>query len=298
MRLFRYSEDQIPVAIICALFLLDVGAYFFLSNPVWLALWMLVGLLPKGHICAWNHHHQHVSTFRHALPNRLLEVVYALMTGISSNTWFLHHSVGHHVNYLDQQLDESRWQDEKGETMGVLRYTLEVGATAYWRAWQTGAKYPKQRAQFVWMGIVTALLCAGLIAFKPVAALILFIFPMVFGLFFTAWATYSHHSGRSTESHMVATNNILHGGYNMLTGNLGLHTAHHLKPGVHWSRLPQLHAEISSQIPADCYLTPGFPWTLWQRPASEVEVKPLNEDSTSGENQIVILPAMAASEAD
>jgi len=52
-----------------------------------------------------------------------------------------------------------------------------------------------------------------------------------------------------------------------LSGNLGYHTAHHYKPGVHWSKLPELHAKIADRIPDDCYLTPGFPFTLGQRTA-------------------------------
>jgi len=36
--------------------------------------------------------------------------------------------------------------------------------------------------------------------------------------------------------------------------NLGLHTAHHKQPGVHWSLLPQLQAEIEEQIPDELIL--------------------------------------------
>ncbi|VAW71673.1 hypothetical protein MNBD_GAMMA10-1029, partial [hydrothermal vent metagenome] len=43
--------------------------------------------------------------------------------------------------------------------------------------------------------------------------------------------------------------------YNLFTGNLGYHTAHHHKQGVHWSRLPELHAQIASRIPDRLYKT-------------------------------------------
>jgi fatty acid desaturase len=43
-----------------------------------------------------------------------------------------------------------------------------------------------------------------------------------------------------------------------MTCNLGLHTAHHKRPGVHWSLLPQIHEEIKDQIPQEMILT-----TFW-----------------------------------
>ena len=45
--------------------------------------------------------------------------------------------------------------------------------------------------------------------------------------------------------------------YNWMSGNLGLHTAHHQRPGVHWSLLPQIHAQIKHEIPKEQILT-GF----------------------------------------
>lgn len=69
----------------------------------------------------------------------------------------------------------------------------------------------------------------------------------------------THHAGKQTSSHFVASNNILHRGYDRLTGNLGYHTAHRYEPGVHGSELPALHDAIAHRIPADCYLSPGSP---------------------------------------
>lgn len=264
MPIFRHREDQVPVLIILAVFAVDLAVYALVRQPLWVAAWALLGLIPKLHICAWNHHHQHVPTFRQSWLNRALEVVYGLQTGITGHAWVLHHSIGHHVNYLDQARDESRWQSADGSTKSEWAYTLEVGLTAYPRAWKAGAKYPELRRVFVAMGLLTLAVVAALVAHSPLNGLLVFVAPMVACLFFTAWSTYSHHTGLSTQSHFVASNNILHRGYNLLTGNLGYHTAHHYRPGVHWSKLEALHQQIADRIPASCYLTPGLPWRLGQ----------------------------------
>jgi len=258
--MFRYREDRVPVLLLLALFSVDVAVYLAVDSWWLLLAYGLLSLLPKAGACAFNHHHQHVSTFTHWLPNRLLELVYALTTGVTSQAWVLHHSLGHHVNYLDQQKDESRWARADGSRMGEWEYSLVTTLTAYWRAWQTGARYPKQRQLFAGMFVASATLTAALVWYRPVPGAILFVLIPFLALFGTAMATWTHHSGRSTASHFVACNNILQPFYNRLTGNLGFHTAHHYKPGVHWSQLPQLHAQIAHQIPADAYVEPGYPW--------------------------------------
>jgi fatty acid desaturase len=271
VRIFRHPVDRVPVALIVLLFAVDLAIYATCDAWPLLVGWTLVGAVIKGHVCAWNHHHQHVPMFEVEWLNRLLEVVFALQTGVTSQTWVLHHTLGHHVNYLDQRADESRWAREDGTTMGALEYTAVVAATAYRRAYDVGQRFPRQRRIFLGMGVLTLAIVAGLIAWRPLPALFVFVLPMAISLLITVWATHSHHAGKPVTSHFVACNNIIHRGYNLLTGNLGYHTAHHHKPGVHWSKLPALHDAIAHRIPADCYLTPGFPWRLGQTTAEPPE---------------------------
>lgn len=265
MHIFRHPADRAPIAVITLFFMCDVAVYALVDTPYLLVLWIVATLVLRGGVCAYNHHHQHLTVFRSGLLNRLLEIVYGIQTGMTSHAWVLHHSLGHHVNYLDQRKDESRWKRPDGTRMRELEYALVVGLTAYPRMWSVSRKLSKHAVTFVVMTLVTLGIVGALVAYRPLPGLVVFAIPMTTMLFFTAWATYSHHAGKKTSSHFVASNNILHRGYNILTGNLGYHTAHHYRPGVHWSQLPALHDTIAHEIPADCYLSPGFPFRLGQR---------------------------------
>ncbi len=262
MAVFKYSADRPRVAVFASIFAIDVAVYLIVDRPVVLLLYFVVGILPKGAVCAFNHHHQHLPTFRIPILNRALEIMYALQTGVSSHTWVLHHSVGHHRNYLDQETDESRWMRKNRTVMGQVEYSLVTSATSYLRAWRVGKMYPKYRRVFLVMGFLTASVIAALVAYRPVSGLIIFVLAPAFSLFGTAWATYTHHSRRSTDSHFVASTNIVQPLYNFWTGNLGYHTAHHYRPGVHWSKLRELHTKIAHQIPVDAYVEAGWPWRL------------------------------------
>lgn len=271
MRLFRHPADRLPVALFLGVFALDLTV-FSLATTWWIpVLWCAGMAIPKGWICAWNHHHQHRSTFRHWLPNRLLEIVFGFQTGVTSHTWFLHHVVGHHVNYLDQDKDESAWRRADGTTMGEVEYSLNVALTSYVRAWRVGRKYPRARRTMLRMGLLQLALLGGLFAVNWWNALWVFAIPMALSLYLTAWATYFHHAGLETDDHNEASYNILHPLYNLATGNLGYHTAHHSQHGLHWSELPQLHAQLADRIPRHLYRLPGIPF-VWFDSEQQVEI--------------------------
>ena len=252
-KFFRYKEDRIPIAIILSLSAIDFLAYFVIDNIWFFALYYLIMIIPKGIISAWNHHHQHLATFRNDGLNRFIEFFYALHTGVTTHLWRLHHVLGHHLNFLDQSKDESRWKHLDGRKMGILYYTFNVALTAYPRGLVVGKRFPKQRKTFILFSLFTAIFVSASLIYKPEAALFLFVLPMITSLIFTAWVTYGHHAGLETENEFEASYNNWSRFFNLLTGNLGYHTAHHHKMGVHWSRLPALHAKIESKIPENLY---------------------------------------------
>lgn len=258
MSQFRFPEDRLPVLIAVGLTVVDLIMYATVRSPWLLVGYWLLMVIPKGVLSAWNHHHQHVATFRSTALNRLLELSYALHTGVTTNTWLLHHVLGHHQNFLDQEKDESRWKRQDGQSMGVLEYTVNVAATAYPRAYQVGKRYPAHQRPFLVYGALTLALVVALIAYKPLAGVLLFALPMICSLLYTAWVTFDHHSGLDTDDHFQASYNNLNRVFNRITGNLGYHTAHHHRQGVHWSKLPELHARIAARIPAHLYRKSTF----------------------------------------
>ena len=52
----------------------------------------------------------------------------------------------------------------------------------------------------------------------------------------------------------------MHKWYNILTCSLGYHTAHHMKMGLHWSKLPEYHAKIADKISEEFYVEPCIPF--------------------------------------
>ena len=255
---FRYREDKIPVLSLALLTLLDFVLYFSVNAAWVLALYWVMMIVPKGKACAWNHHHQHLFTFRSVFLNRLLELGYALHTGATTHLWFLHHVLGHHGNYFDQTLDESRWRRKDGTTMGEFEYALTVAFTSFYRAYQVGKSHPKAQRTFLTFTFLTFAFVGLLAWYRFLPALFLFILPMISGLVLTSWATYEHHSGLDTDNPFHASRNNTNRLYNLFTGNLGYHTAHHHKQGVHWSRLPELHEQIKDKIPPELNRSGAF----------------------------------------
>lgn len=253
MQYFHYKADIYPITSFVFLFFLDCIVYFTVTNVSFIVFYAVIGIIIKAFICAWNHHHQHSETFTLPILNRLLEIIYAFQTGIVWYGWVLHHNLGHHIHYLDQSQDESAWKSPTWKRYSPMMYTWIVVVTAYYRAWKVGKKYPKIQQYFLYMCILQIALLGIILSYNLIVGLLIFLLPMFTGLILTVYTTYHHHSWLETHDHHAASYNILQPWYNLLTGNLGYHTAHHMKGWLHWSKLPELHAQIEKNIDKSLY---------------------------------------------
>ncbi len=262
LNVFRFREDRLPVLIISALFIVDLMVFGLVSAWPIVVAWAVLSVPAKVCIASWNHHHQHVPFFRAKICNRIMEVMFGLQTGAVANVWVLHHNIGHHENYMDQAKDESAWRAANGRVMSAGEYTLKLALSGYLCAFQNSAKHASVRRVFVAMTALHVAILVFLIWLTPFNAVAIFIIPMLISFVMTCRHTYDHHAGCSEDDEYAASNNITHRWYNILTGNLGYHTAHHLRPGLHWSKLPAFHARIAKRIPSKNFRGPGFPMSI------------------------------------
>ncbi len=228
----------------------------------WIGLfcYCIFSIISKGYISPWNHHHQHVQTFSVPIMNRLLEVMYSLQTGITGYGWVLHHNLWHHPHYQDQTKDESAWKSPKWKRYNPLEYTGVVSLTSAYRSWIVWNKHKKIQRYFLYMMIIQAFIVISLIIFQPLQGIVLFLVPMITSVLITIYLTYHHHSWLESDDPYKSSYNITQWWYNLLTGNLGYHTAHHLKGSLHWSKLPEFHKTIQHKIDAKYYRKTNFFW--------------------------------------
>ena len=89
-------------------------------------------------------------------------------------------------------------------------------------------------------------------------ALFLLLIPQQVALFLIQCTNYLQHIEADKYSKWNHSRNFEGWWLNTLLFNNGYHTVHHLKPGVHWSETPALHAQYRDQIdPA--LLAPSMP---------------------------------------
>jgi fatty acid desaturase len=249
MKILKYKIDILPLSYILLLFLAQLLAAIYLTH-IGAVIFLLVSLMFFTIPAAFSHHQQHHPIFYSALLNRLFEILLGFQTACTPHLWVLHHVYGHHFLYLDPTKDTAKWRNPtNGKAMSKFEYAVFNFVNLYRHTKEMGKKYPKQYTIFKKYHILHyVLLLLGVIAFGFNFFIIFVLLPQIV-LFFTIETTWYHHANLAATNDLEASRNNVSRFFNLKTCNLGYHTAHHLKPALHWSLLPQFHEQIKDKIP-------------------------------------------------
>jgi fatty acid desaturase len=211
-------------------------------------------LLALGFLsCVINHNHQHHPTFVPRGLNRAFSVLITLATGMPATAIVAMHNHNHHVHnnhtgdFVRASLVSFRWN-----LMNLLVFPL-VAVAQYvpfraneLRAWRTErpALYRQVRLERWVLYSFLSVLCV----LRPLATLLYIFLPQLYGQWGLLAINHVQHDGCDPDSAYNHSRNFVGRWLNWWVFNNGYHTAHHLRPGLHWSELPRYHAEIHAQI--------------------------------------------------
>jgi fatty acid desaturase len=208
------------------------------------------------------HNHNHCPTFSDKRANNVFGNWISIWYGYPTFAWIPTHNLNHH-----------KLVNRAGDATITWRYTnrhnVLVAATyffvsSYFQADPINAFKAKAKAknpslyrriitQYVIWGGAHVVLCAVAIAMHGwkqglyVWGMVCFV-PAFFALWTIMLFNYEQHVHTDPWSDHNHSRSFYGKVLNFMLFNNGLHAAHHEHPGTHWSKLPELHAELAPKI--------------------------------------------------
>ena len=231
-------------------FLASLAFLFLIQWSGWLRHWslFLATCVFAFIACIIKHNHIHCRTFTSPGWNRALELCLGFCTGQSTAAIIPVHNERHHAqSHTEHDFVRSTLVNHHWNWLNLLVFPFAVVWRVHrnktsdfsrWRAEKPGLyrRMQIERAA-VWAFIVVLLFLDWR------ATLLYFGVPWVFAQWGIVTINLLQHQHCDHDSHFDHSRNITGRFINWLFLNNGFHTAHHLRPMMHWSRLPKFHAE-------------------------------------------------------
>lgn len=195
------------------------------------------------------HNHMHAATFRSSAWNSAFELWLSVLTAHPCSGIITSHNVLHHgKNNTDADFVRCSLVRHRSNLLNFLAFFFASVATMYrnkpadldnWRDTQ-----PRLYRQAIAERILTYTFILMLLLFDWHSTLKYCIAPWLFGQWFLVTINLLQHQDCDFESPVNNSRNITGRLANWLLLNNGYHTAHHMFPSAHWSKLRIIHERV------------------------------------------------------
>lgn len=208
------------------------------------------------------HNHLHSPTFKSKKLSELFSYWISIFYGFPTFAWIPTHNLNHHkfVNKAGDATITWRYSDKHNFLVASTYFFV----SSYWQSGpiqeflkRAKEKKPAQFRKYIFQYVVVygtqAALCALAIQMHGVATgMKIWGFTLGLPALVSLWTimtfNYDQHVHTDPWSKHNHSRNFVSWSLNFLLFNNGLHGAHHENAGLHWSKLPELHAKIAPEI--------------------------------------------------
>ncbi|MCZ7687064.1 MAG: fatty acid desaturase [Sandaracinaceae bacterium] len=252
----RYKADIRSIAFVLSYFAL-VGLAYALELPWWGWVGFAVVLSLLSFFCAViTHNTVHSPVFTSRGMNSLFQVALSLTYGHPVSMYVPGHNLSHH-KYTQQTRDRMRTDKLRfrWNLLNQVFFSFVVGPiifrdnARFAKAMRT--KNPKWYRQFllelvVYLGFLVTLAVIDpvkLWGFVPLKFLVFVMIPHQYAAWGIMGINFVQHDGCDGAHPYNHSRNFVGKLVNWFTFNNGFHGMHHMRPGLHWSLLPEAHAK-------------------------------------------------------
>jgi beta-carotene hydroxylase len=223
-----------------------------MAQWLWVALYVWF-LHMAVSVAVMVHNHKHVPMWRKKWLNVLTDNWLTVFYGFPVFSWVPTHMHNHH-RHVNTEPDYTRtWRyTERNNIFTLLSYPSISGRDQQGPVWEYYKKqWSADRSRF-WLLTLQAVSLVVWTAFWLILdwrkGLLYVIVPQQVSLFSVLIFNYVQHIHTDETDEYNNSRNIVGWALNFFLLNNGYHTAHHLYPGLHWSKLPDKHREIAHRI--------------------------------------------------
>jgi beta-carotene hydroxylase len=248
--LLRYRADLRAIAYLVAIASLAV-AQWRLPGIVW---WLYAPYLFLGvAVAVISHNHNHLGMWKSRTANLVTSYVISIFYGHPAVAWVPTHNQNHHkFNNRPGDTGRSPIFFKRNHLLALLVYPTITGINQQADIKKFFRELWKRDRRAFWFAASEYVVFFGFMiaafAIDWRKALLLHLIPQQVALFAIQVFNYVQHVEADSESPWNHSRNFVSPLLNALLFNNGYHTVHHMKPGVHWTETPKLHAEHAAKI--------------------------------------------------
>jgi fatty acid desaturase len=253
----RFRFKNICAALLSLRYPADVRSLGFLATLVillciqwtgWMRSWplLVVTCILTFIACIIKHNHIHCRTFTNRFCNRAFDHFLGLCTGQPTTAIISIHNERHHAQYHTQNdcvrssLVGFRWN-----WLNLVVFPFAAVRLVYLNKSGDIHRWQKQKP-YLYHRLLSerAVVLAFILIFLALdwrSTLVYFGLPLLFAQWGMVTINLLQHQGCDHDSSHNHSRNVTGHFINWLFLNNGFHTAHHLRPSLHWSHLPEFH---------------------------------------------------------